>query len=99
MPGVPQFTFLTSTYNRAHAIHRVYDSLRGQTLHDFEWLAVDEAHGQLLVPLDSDDACVPQAANTWPPRALVSFTLPIWVLFQVLFNAVDKVRADARARK
>ena len=60
MPGVPQFTVLTSTYNRAHAIHRVYDSLRGQTLHDFEWLAVDEAHGQLLVPLDSDDACVPR---------------------------------------
>jgi len=102
MPGTPQFTVFTSTYNRAHTIHRVYDSLRAQTLRDFEWLVVDdgstdttsdlvanwartatfpiryikqqhsgkhiahnlalcEARGQLFVPLDSDDACLPQA--------------------------------------
>jgi glycosyltransferase involved in cell wall biosynthesis len=102
MSGAPQFTVFTSTYNRAHTIHRVYDSLRSQTLGDLEWLVVDdgstdatpelvanwartatfpiryvkqqhsgkhiahnlavcEARGQLFVPLDSDDACVPQA--------------------------------------
>lgn len=42
MPGAPQFTVFTSTYNRAHTIHRVYDSLRTQTLRDFEWLVVDD---------------------------------------------------------
>ena len=38
----PLFTVFTPTYNRAHTLHRVYDSLRAQTLHDFEWLVVDD---------------------------------------------------------
>ena len=32
----------TATYNRAHVLHRVYDSLRAQTFRDFEWLVVDD---------------------------------------------------------
>jgi glycosyltransferase involved in cell wall biosynthesis len=36
------FTVFTPTYNRAHTLHRVYDSLRAQTLRDFEWLVVDD---------------------------------------------------------
>lgn len=36
------FTVFTPTYNRAHTLHRVYDSLRGQTFRDFEWLIVDD---------------------------------------------------------
>ena len=36
------FTVFTSTYNRAHTLHRVHDSLRGQTCRDFEWLIVDD---------------------------------------------------------
>jgi glycosyltransferase involved in cell wall biosynthesis len=36
-----EFTVFTSTHNRAHTIHRVYDSLREQTLRDFEWIVVD----------------------------------------------------------
>jgi glycosyltransferase involved in cell wall biosynthesis len=36
------FTVFTPTYNRASTLHRVYDSLRAQTLRDFEWLIVDD---------------------------------------------------------
>ncbi len=42
MASAPQFTVFTPTYNRAQTIHRVYDSLRAQTLRDFEWLVVDD---------------------------------------------------------
>lgn len=37
-----QFTVFTPTYNRAHTLHRVYDSLSAQTFRDFEWLIVDD---------------------------------------------------------
>jgi glycosyltransferase involved in cell wall biosynthesis len=37
------FTVFTPTYNRAHTLPRVYDSLRAQTFRDFEWLIVDDA--------------------------------------------------------
>jgi glycosyltransferase involved in cell wall biosynthesis len=38
----PLFTVFTPTYNRAHTLHRVYDSLCLQTLRDFEWLVIDD---------------------------------------------------------
>lgn len=38
----PAFTVFTPTYNRAHTLHRVYESLASQTLRDFEWLIVDD---------------------------------------------------------
>ncbi|MGD0420700.1 MAG: glycosyltransferase family 2 protein [Xanthobacteraceae bacterium] len=110
MSPTPLFTVFTATYNRAHTIHRVFGSLRAQTLRDFEWLIVDdgstdntaaliadwaneadfpiryfrqdhsgkhfahnlavrEARGEFFLPLDSDDACIPEAlarlANLW----------------------------------
>jgi glycosyltransferase involved in cell wall biosynthesis len=37
-----QFTVFTPTYNRAHTLPRVFDSLKQQTLTDFEWLIVDD---------------------------------------------------------
>ena len=37
-----EFTVFTATYNRAHLLHRVYDSLMAQTFRDFEWLIVDD---------------------------------------------------------
>jgi glycosyltransferase involved in cell wall biosynthesis len=40
--SMPLFTVFTATYNRAHTIHRVFDSLCAQTLRDFEWLVVDD---------------------------------------------------------
>ena len=42
MSVCPLFTVFTPTYNRAHTIHRVFDSLSAQTLRDFEWLVVDD---------------------------------------------------------
>jgi glycosyltransferase involved in cell wall biosynthesis len=36
------FTVFTPTYNRAHTLHRVYDSLCTQTLRDFEWIVIDD---------------------------------------------------------
>ena len=36
------FTMLTPTFNRAHTLPRVWDSLRAQTLRDFEWVVVDD---------------------------------------------------------
>lgn len=38
----PLFTVFTPTFNRAHTLHRVYESLRNQTYRDFEWVIVDD---------------------------------------------------------
>lgn len=35
-------TVFTPTYNRAHTLGRVYESLCAQTLQDFEWLVIDD---------------------------------------------------------
>ncbi len=41
-------TVFTPTYNRAHTLHRVYESIRSQTLQKvdgkyiFEWIVVDD---------------------------------------------------------
>ena len=36
------FTVFTPTFNRAHTLYRVYESLRNQTFKDFEWIVVDD---------------------------------------------------------
>ena len=42
MEHIFQFTIFTPTYNRAHTLPRVYESLLAQTFRDFEWLIVDD---------------------------------------------------------
>lgn len=37
-----RFTVFTPTFNRAHTLGRVYESLKVQTSRDFEWLIVDD---------------------------------------------------------
>lgn len=37
-----KITVLTPTFNRAHTLHRCYDSLSQQTLSDFEWVVIDD---------------------------------------------------------
>lgn len=39
---MPLFTVYTPTFNRAHTLHRVFDSLQAQTCRDFEWLVIDD---------------------------------------------------------
>ncbi|MDQ3671858.1 MAG: glycosyltransferase family 2 protein [Actinomycetota bacterium] len=39
---VPGITVLTPTYNRAHTLPRLHESLRAQSFSDFEWLIVDD---------------------------------------------------------
>jgi glycosyltransferase involved in cell wall biosynthesis len=38
----PLFTVFSPTYNRAHTLPRVYESLKQQTFRGFEWLIVDD---------------------------------------------------------
>lgn len=100
----PIFTVFTPTFNRAHTLHRVYDSLKSQTFTDFEWVVVDDgstdgtyqlikdwqqssefpivylqqpnygkhiafnrgvkkAKGSLFLPIDSDDAFLPNSLS------------------------------------
>lgn len=42
MSSSPEFTVLTPTYNRAHTLAGVYESLCAQTLREFEWVIVDD---------------------------------------------------------
>lgn len=39
---MPKLTIFTATYNRGHLIERLYQSLRRQSVFDFEWLVVDD---------------------------------------------------------
>jgi glycosyltransferase involved in cell wall biosynthesis len=36
------FTVFTPTHNRAHTLHRPFESLQAQTFRDFEWLVIDD---------------------------------------------------------
>ena len=40
-PPTYRFSVFTPTRDRAHTLHRVYESLRAQTFRDFEWLIID----------------------------------------------------------
>lgn len=43
MPGMtPRFTIFTPSYNRAHTLPRVYESIAAQSFRDFEWVVVDD---------------------------------------------------------
>ena len=41
-PPHPTITVFTPTYNRAHLLPRLYESLKAQTYQDFEWIIVDD---------------------------------------------------------
>lgn len=99
------FTVFTPTFNRAHTLHRVFESLKKQTYCSFEWLVVDDgstdgtcqlieqwqklalfpiiylqqpnsgkhiafnrgvnhANGQFFLPIDSDDAFLPNSLES-----------------------------------
>ena len=37
-----KITVVTPSYNRAHTLTRVYDSLKNQTFKDFKWIIMDD---------------------------------------------------------
>jgi glycosyltransferase involved in cell wall biosynthesis len=37
-----RISVVTPTFNRADKIHRVFESLKAQTYHDFEWIVIDD---------------------------------------------------------
>ena len=56
------FTVCTATFNRAHTLHRVFDSLKAQTFQDFEWLVIDDGSAddtRTLVARFKDSATFP----------------------------------------
>lgn len=38
----PEVTVLTPSFNRAHTLPRVFESLQNQTFRDFEWIVIDD---------------------------------------------------------
>lgn len=65
-----QFTVLTPTYNRAHTLNRVYESLSEQDLQDFEWLIIDDGstdNTKTLVTQWQQDADFP-IRYLWQPN-------------------------------
>ena len=46
-----RFSILTPTYNRAHTLPKVYQSLRQQTLQDLEWIVVDDGSSDTTTAL------------------------------------------------
>lgn len=65
-----QFTVLTPTYNRAHTLHRVYESLCEQTYQDFEWVVVDDGSTddtQALIAAWKEEAVFP-IHYIWQPN-------------------------------
>ena len=58
----PFFTVFTPTFDRAHTLHRVFESLCSQTLQDFEWLVVDDG--------STDDT--PELIGKWTEKATFS---------------------------
>ena len=55
----PAVSVLTATYNRAHVLHRPYESLKRQTVRDFEWVIVDDG--------SSDET--PELLHRWQTEA------------------------------
>lgn len=42
-------TVFTPVYNRAYIISDLYQSLRGQTCNDFEWIVIDDGSHIILL--------------------------------------------------
>lgn len=64
---MPLFTVYTPTYNRAHTLPRVYESLKAQTCRDFEWLVVDDGSTDNTAELMAQY----EAEATFPVRYLL----------------------------
>ena len=57
MAGDCTFTVMTATWNRAHTLPRLYNSLCQQTLRGFEWVVVDDGSTDLTADLMEQWRC------------------------------------------
>ena len=60
----PAVSVLTATFNRAHVLHRPYESLNRQAVRDFEWVVVDDG--------SSDET--PELLRRWQTEADFAIT-------------------------
>ncbi|HAE23372.1 MAG TPA: glycosyltransferase family 2 protein [Spirochaetaceae bacterium] len=60
--GIPLITVLTPSYNRAHTLGALSDSLLAQSESDFEWLVVDDGS------TDGTEALMERLAPQWESR-------------------------------
>lgn len=68
-------SIITPTYNRAHLLPRLYESLKRQTLKDFEWIVVDDGSLSPALPSregeqppfhpDSEGSNAPALVKAW----------------------------------
>lgn len=54
-------TILTATYNRAYCLSNLYNSLKVQTINDFEWIIVD----------DGSTDCTKELVDQWISEAII----------------------------
>lgn len=79
-----QITIITPTYNRAHTLPRVFESLKNQTFKDFKWLIMDDGS------TDNTSSLVAkfQEENIFP---IEYYTNPNSKKFYTVFKGIEKV--------
>lgn len=82
-----KITIVTPTYNRAHTLTRVYESLKYQTFKDFKWLIMDDGSidntKALVADFQKED--IIDIEYFWNPNAKKFFTV---------FEGIKKVNSE-----
>ena len=99
-----RFTVMTPTFNRAHTLTRVFDSLKQQTFHDFEWLIIDDGSSDetALVSRFRESASFP-IRYEWKSNGGKHTAMNLGVKlaagdFVLFFDSDDRCTADALER-
>lgn len=81
-----KITVITPTYNRAHTIQRVYDSLKNQTFKDFIWLVMDDGS-------TDDTADLVKEFKKQADFQIDYFQNPNQHKFHTVFDGIKKVKS------
>lgn len=88
-----KFTVFTSTFNASRTLHRVYESLRGQSLRSFEWLVVDDGSTdgtpEIISKLQADSPFPIRLERQEHSGTAASFNRAISLAQGVLFFQID----------